>query len=238
MVLYSVPTQLQYDNFADDRARGLGHNPFGNYTAPYTVRPANNELAFGPSAGDESFMAYTLYSDSALTHAVGSAVFVCVYGLTKNASCNASFEVGGGSIAGVGTFPFDAMQFMLAVTGGTAGYRGVKGLLVATPSAAASAHATPLLAHSPNLMGQAQRLTFSVAPPTGARPVGVTAFSFPVEEQYLDHNDDEARGDSNNPYGSRVYKQCLSLTHPLEVSCSARLSHMASVAIDEHSDGP
>ena len=238
LVLYAAPTQFQYDDFADDRARGVGHNPFGNYRSPYVTLPSD-ELYAGPFPGDEAFIEYNLFHDSALKSSAGTAVFVCQYGLKKSSFCDATFQLSGGNLVGFDSSTFSATTYALALTSRTAGYRGMKGEVVATLSPASSANAFPLFAVAHGIVGQAQRLAFTIQPQAGGAVArALTQFAYPTKEQCLDHNDDEARGDTNNPLGPRQYPQCKKLVYAQEADCVAAITKAASITIDEHNNGP
>ena len=113
-------------NNSDDRARGEGNNPFGNYSGASAPQPPSEKL-FGPFAGDEGEYAFKLYTGSDLKSAAGSAIFVCQYTFNANALCDASFQLQGGALVAKGTSNFNATTFSLAILGGTYSYRGMKG---------------------------------------------------------------------------------------------------------------
>jgi len=130
LTLYSVAGREQFVNNEDDRARGKGNNPFGNYK---DVTAATKEAGNGPFAGDEAIFGFRIYSDPDRKHAVGSATFVCQYDLDKNAFCDASYQLTGGTLIGAGEFNFNAAHFELAITGGTGKYENASGQLLASP---------------------------------------------------------------------------------------------------------
>lgn len=238
ITVYAVPAQFQYDDFSDDRARGQGRNPFGNYTAPHSQLPVN-ELYYGPFAGDMVFIAYNLFTSPGLATSAGSAVLVCQFNLAKVAFCSASYGLKDGAVVGFGAFPFHATAFTLGVTGGTSAYASSKGEVAASLSTAARAKATPMFANPTSLAVEPQKLTFSLASQAAAkRSQTIDVYAFPDSQQYLDHNDDEARGTQNNPFGPRLYPQCLSLPHPQKVACDAAATRADSAKIDEHNNGP
>jgi hypothetical protein len=238
LVLYSAPTQFQYDDFADDRGRGEGNNPFGNYRAPFTALPTD-EFHYGPFPGDEAFLEYELYTDTSLKTSAGSAVFICQYGFHKSSFCNASFQLKGGTLAGFLTSTFNATSYTLAITGGTSTYRGLKGEVDGSLSAAAGANASPMFTNPPGIFGRSQRLAFTIQPQTTTTPTHtLVQYAYPAKEQYLDHNDDEARGNEDNPFGPRQYPQCKGLPYQRDLACSAALTKAASAKIEEHNNGP
>jgi len=134
LTLYSIAEQEQYVNNADDRTRGEGNNPFGNYK---DVTPVANKSSVGPFPGDEALFSFNLYTDPGLKKRAGSAIFTCQYNFDKNAFCDASFQVAAGSkgtLIASGSFNFNATQFTLTVTGGTGPFVGRKGTVSETPS--------------------------------------------------------------------------------------------------------
>src|SRR5579862_9706511 len=59
LTLYSIPVQVQYADNQDDRGRGEGHNPFGNYAGASTAAKTS-EVRYGPFPGDEAVVSYDL----------------------------------------------------------------------------------------------------------------------------------------------------------------------------------
>ena len=131
MTIYSSATQEQFLNHEDDRDRGKGNNPFGNFRDSTT---ATKEAGVGPFAGDRAVFTFRLYRDATLRRQIGSATFICQYAFDKNAFCNASYQLDGGQLMGQGAFNFSASTFRLAVVGGTGQYRGLTGNMVAAPA--------------------------------------------------------------------------------------------------------
>lgn len=129
LVLYSVATQEQFLNHEDDRTRGKGNNPFGNFKDSTS---ATKESGTGPFAGDRAVFTFKVFDSADLKNAVGSATFICQYGFNKNAFCNASYQLSGGQMIGEGAFNFNAPKFELAIVGGTGKYRGLTGDLQAS----------------------------------------------------------------------------------------------------------
>jgi hypothetical protein len=130
--LYSRAEQEQYVNNQDDRTRGKGNNPFGNYrdTSGSQIKSPN-----GPFPGDESVFSFNLYFDSSLTRRAGTATFLCQYNFEKNAFCDALFRLSSGeTVLAEGSFGFTASTFTLAVTGGYGGYDQAKGTVSEKPS--------------------------------------------------------------------------------------------------------
>jgi hypothetical protein len=128
LTIYSVATHEQFLNHSDDRTRGLGNNPFGNFKD--TTGPSGKETSGnGPFAGDRSIFTFALFGSHSTANRIGSALFVCEYEFNQNAFCSASYTLPKGSLIGTGYFNFNAETFDIAVTGGTGKYAGARGLL-------------------------------------------------------------------------------------------------------------
>ncbi|HEX5584071.1 hypothetical protein [Gaiella sp.] len=156
--LHAVSTKRQFVNNTDDRARGQGKNPFGNYTGTF-VTPPTDERAFGPFAGDEGIFVFALYSDAGQRKKVGSATFICAYTFGHDAVCDASFRLERGILVGKGAFDYDATRYRLAILGGTSGYRSMRGVVEATTLGVAT-QTPPIRSVVPML--QHQRLVFRI----------------------------------------------------------------------------
>ena len=142
LTAYSIATHLQFLNHQDDRARGTGNNPFGNYKDTTT---STKEAGKGPYPGDRSVFTFNLYGSADLKKNIGSATFICEYTFGKNGLCEVAYILSGGTLLGTGFFNFSASSFTIGIAGGTGKYRGSKGTLEATPG-----------------KGRAQVLTFSL----------------------------------------------------------------------------
>lgn len=137
LTLYSVATEEQFVNNADDRQRGKGNNPFGNF---HDSTATTKELGNGPFPGDEALFKFNLYKSGDLKKITGSAIFTCEYNFNKHAFCNVTYDTGSGTLVGEGAFDFNADTFSVAITGGTGTYRGVRGDLSSTPGPKHSEH--------------------------------------------------------------------------------------------------
>jgi hypothetical protein len=181
--VYQVATVEQFLNHIDDRQRGHGNNPFGNFQAPTaTTRESNG----GPFPGDQALFHFNLYSGSDLKKVVGSADFTCSYNFKKNGFCDAAYTLPDGMLLAAGPLDFKANRFSLAVTGGTGKYRSLGGTLAATPAARLS-----------------QRLAIELSPIGSAKTARtVKLASVATAEQFLNHADDRQRGGANNPFGN------------------------------------
>jgi hypothetical protein len=129
--IYSVATEEQFMNMSDDRARGKGNTPFGNFKD--TTTPTK-ETGTGPFPGDIAMFSFALFKDATLKTNVGSGVFTCQYNFNQNAFCDVTYQLKGGILLCAGAFNFNAKSFTLSVKGGTGVYRSVKGNIAAEPA--------------------------------------------------------------------------------------------------------
>ena len=137
LTLYSVATEEQFVNNADDRQRGKGNNPFGNYhDSTATTKEAGN----GPFPGDEALFKFSVYASGDLKTAVGSAIFTCQYNFNKHAFCDVNYQLSGGTLVGSGGIDFNASTFVVPIFGGTGKYLGMHGELLSSPGPKHSEH--------------------------------------------------------------------------------------------------
>jgi hypothetical protein len=212
-VLYTVVGSQQFVNNEDDRARGQGNNPFGNYRG---TGLATTDEHVGPLPGDEGLYSYRLYTNPSVKKQVGSALLICQYNFGKNGFCSVSYQLVGGSLIGVGEFnALTKQQFSLAITGGTGIYAGYKGTVEAShDNIIPTLGQIQILSHVvPTLVLESQRLSFTLRPAAGVSAPAASksatagnAHQFSVyavteQEQYIDNADDEARGWLANPFG-------------------------------------
>jgi hypothetical protein len=129
--LYSVTTEEQFLNHADDRQRGFCDNPFGNFKAPAATTKEHNS---GPFPGDQALFTFALYKPANHTTAVGTALFSCTYNFSRKGFCDAAWKLKDGMFVGGGPVDFDAKTFTFAITGGTGKYRGVRGNVASSPA--------------------------------------------------------------------------------------------------------
>jgi hypothetical protein len=216
---YAKLSKKQYINNGGDRARGEGNNPFGNYVGVSLNIPVNaDERTGGPYPGDFGEYQFTLYSNAAHTKSAGDAIFICQYGFSQSSICDIVLHLGASTITGKGVVNFEAKQFSLAVTGGTGAFRAAKGGITATAGGQAT-QAQPVKRSVPLL----QSLTLGVTshPVVAASAPGwqrVVITESPAGETFVNNNDDESRGDVNNPWGG--------------------INNTAASIIDEHVNGP
>lgn len=136
MTLYSVAVAEQFLNTQDDRQRGVGSNPFGNYkdTTP-TTKPKTNR----PYPGDYTMLAFDIFGSKTLKQRVGKATYTCQFAFDQRAICKATYQLGGGTINAAGIVDFTKPKFELIVTGGSGTYLGRKGDMVSAPLAGSKA---------------------------------------------------------------------------------------------------
>jgi hypothetical protein len=118
-------------NNQDDRTRGEGNNPFGNFND----RLGAKETGKGPFAGDAVSFTLYVYKDAALKRRIGAALFTCQYDFAKTAFCDAAFRLIGGVLYTAGEVDFNAARFSLPVVGGDGAYSDAKGHLDVSPGA-------------------------------------------------------------------------------------------------------
>ncbi len=183
-------------NNTDDRARGEGHNPFGNPGTEPT--PPANEKVFGPFAGDEAEYTFSLYTSPDHKSKAGTASFVCQYDFDEDSFCDASFELDHGTLLAKGGFAFEAPEFLLAVEGGTSAYRNTTGVVHIT-ALGKTTQPQPVARAAP--MIQSQSLAFTLDPVAQGHTEKLTRYSNVTNETFVNNDDDEARGAVNNPFG-------------------------------------
>jgi hypothetical protein len=130
LVLYSVATAEQFVNNKDDRERGTGTNPFGNF---HDASPTTKQ-AKGPFPGDEVLFKFAVYDGRSLRRPVGSAGYDCFYNFDRNVYCDAIYTLGDGTLIGSGGFSFDATSFDMAIVGGSGAYKSLRGEMKAQPA--------------------------------------------------------------------------------------------------------
>jgi len=188
VTLYASPTKEQFLNHADDRARGNGSNPFGNFSNPVAT---TKEHGNGPFPGDQAVFNFNLFAGPVLTKAAGAAVFVCTYNFAHNGLCEGAYQLGRGTLYVKGPLDFDAKTFSLAVVGGTGNYAHLTGSLTETPTRTSSRRAA------------SQRTVLSLHRVSGPRHT-LALQSVTTSEVFLNHADDRKRGGGNNPFGNFI----------------------------------
>lgn len=204
LTLYALVAKEQFVDNRDDRQRGLGTNPFGQSAGTGTA--TTNERGRGPLPGDEAMFEYALYRTADLRQRAGTGLLVCEYGFGKLGLCHASYRVGGDLLVGFGSIPaLTTASFGVSITGGTGGYRGVKGTLLAVHDRSPRVPGNERVSHNvPALLLETQKLTLSLAPAAPSAAAGTrTLYSLAKQEQFIDNGDDERLGWSINPWGMR-----------------------------------
>jgi hypothetical protein len=197
MTFYASVQRTAFVNNSDDRARGEGRNPFGNYTGAGVATPTR-EGTYGPFAGDEGEVALRLYSDAKHNRPLGRGIVICLYGFAANGACDVSFALPKGDLVGKGVFSFDAKTFTYALVGGTGSYRGAAGTISVVTGGFATQR-KPAYRVVPLLQNEALSAAFSL-PSSRARTV--EAYAQPDTETYIDNDDDEERGKTNNAFSN------------------------------------
>jgi hypothetical protein len=128
MTVYSVAQKQIYVNNQDDRERGVDKNPFTEGSVP---SPTPSTL---PAAGDQTLAVAGIYSKPSQKGKEGESAETCFFNFAKNASCDLTIRLKGGSLEATGAIHFDAKRFALAVVGGTGEYKGASGELVVSPA--------------------------------------------------------------------------------------------------------
>jgi hypothetical protein len=204
LVVYAVPDQRGFVNNADDRDRGKGNNPFGNYHVGVQLSSAV-ETKYGPFPGDVGLFTYKLYSDASHRSGVGSAVLICQYGFDLIGVCDASYQLKGGTLIGSGSFLAKAPGYSLEITGGVGGYLAMRGRVNSVRAGVQVPGGAGLIAPN-SLVLRPQRLVFTVHPAQAGGAGGfrsVTLYSTVTSQQFLANIDDLARGYGDNPFGFR-----------------------------------
>jgi hypothetical protein len=129
--LYSVTTQEQFLNHADDRQRGFGNNPFGNYKAPTATTREHNA---GPFPGDQALYSFRLYTSPSRKAVAGTALYSCTYSFARKGYCDASWKLANGTLVGGGAVDFDSKTYTFVITGGTGRYQNVAGTVSSSPA--------------------------------------------------------------------------------------------------------
>jgi hypothetical protein len=132
IILYGLVKSEQFVNNKDDRQRGIGSNPFGNYKDVTATTKQNGK---GPFAGDFDAFSFNIYRSPTLKRRAGSATLECTYFFEKMAFCKAIYSLDDGILVGAGPIDFKSGRFALAITGGTGKYEGARGDVESSPAA-------------------------------------------------------------------------------------------------------
>ena len=134
LVFYAKAKRAQFINHADDRARGDKASSFNADELP--TPPNANSGKKGARAGDNALFSLTLYTDASLKRAVGTAIYTCTFNFAQEATCEADFEFGTGTMIAMGPAKPDGSVIVLPVTAGTGRYQGAHGQVTSSPSGA------------------------------------------------------------------------------------------------------
>ena len=142
LTLYSVASAEQYANYSDDRQRGYGNNPFGNFKdTTATVK----KTKVGAVPGDLEYFELTIYKDAALKTRVGTASITCQFNQNKLSFCDANYALDNGTLLGTGPIDFNSSSFAIAIVGGSGRYQDLRGELDGAPAAHRAQRLTFLL---------------------------------------------------------------------------------------------
>ena len=130
LILYSVTEQEQFQNNADARTRGEGHNPFGSYT---DFTPVAIPESKGPYPGDYADSRSISTQMQTEPH-VGAATFTCIYNFHRTPSAT-HLSTERRHHDRPGSVQLTATKFALAVTGGYGKYSDARGEVEEVPGA-------------------------------------------------------------------------------------------------------
>jgi hypothetical protein len=132
LTIFTVASDVQFINTADDRARGAINNPFD--AATNNLRPKTSGTGDGPFPGDVVVFNFDLYPKLPVKKKIGSASYTCYFNYTRHALCQAYYELHGGTLTAAGPVDFNATSFKLVVTGGTNAYLAARGQVTSNKS--------------------------------------------------------------------------------------------------------
>ncbi len=132
MTIFTVASDVQFINSADDRARGAVNNPFD--PATNKLRPTLAGTGEGPFPGDIIVFNFDLYGKLPAHKKIGSAAYTCYFNYTQHALCQAYYQLGHGTLTAAGPVDFKAKTFKLVVTGGTNTYLAARGQVTSMKS--------------------------------------------------------------------------------------------------------
>jgi hypothetical protein len=127
--MYSVAKTEQFIDNSDDERRGWLTNPFAMRD------PAEESLenqGASPLPGDESLFSLALYSQADQKVSTGTATLTCEYAFSRNAFCDVTYQLKGGTLLAAGPVGFDGKTFSLAIVGGTGKYLQATGDLTSS----------------------------------------------------------------------------------------------------------
>ena len=133
LTIFTVASDVQFINTADDRARGALNNPFD--AATNKLRPKVTGSGDGPFPGDIVVFNFNLYGKLPVKKKIGDASYTCYFNYTRHALCQAYYQLHGGTLTAAGPVDFNASNFKLVITGGTNGYLAARGQVTSVKSA-------------------------------------------------------------------------------------------------------
>lgn len=131
LTVYSVVTTAQFIDTKDDRRRGYGNNPFGNFN---DLTPTTKQKNTRTLPGDFVLLKFNVSTNPTLKKRVGSAILTCTFSFNNHAFCSATYELDGGILTGAGSIDFSSSSFTIAITGGSGKYAGLRGDMQSTPA--------------------------------------------------------------------------------------------------------
>ena len=132
LTIFTVASDVQFINSADDRARGVVNNPFD--AATNKLRPTLSGTGEGPFPGDIIVFNFDLYSKLPARAKIGSAAYTCYFNYAQHALCQAYYQLDHGTLTAAGPVDFKAKSFKLVVTGGTNAYLAARGQVTSMKS--------------------------------------------------------------------------------------------------------
>ncbi len=132
LTIFTVASDVQFINTADDRARGAINNPLD--AATNKLRPKATGSGDGPYPGDVVVFNFNLYGKLPVKKKIGSASYTCYFNYRRHALCQAYYQLHGGTLTAAGPVDFNATSFKLVVTGGTNGYLAARGQVTSVKS--------------------------------------------------------------------------------------------------------
>jgi hypothetical protein len=127
--MYSVAKTEQFIDNGDDEVRGWIRNPFA--MRDLAQESLENHGA-SPLPGDESLFSLALYSGADQKASTGTATLTCEYAFSRNAFCDETYQLKGGTVLAAGPVGFDGKTFSLAIVGGSGKYEQATGDLTST----------------------------------------------------------------------------------------------------------
>ena len=132
LTIFTVASDVQFINTADDRARGAINNPFD--AATNKLRPKTSGGGDGPFPGDIVVFNFDLYGKLPVKKKIGSASYTCYFNYTRQRALPGVLRACRWDAAAAGPVDFNATSFRLVVTGGTKTYLAARGQVTSNKS--------------------------------------------------------------------------------------------------------